>query len=216
MKWEECSVRIDRDKLRLVAITDRRIVKGELLRAVEEVLEGGATAIMLREKDLSPRELFELAVPIRQATARHGAALFINRSVEVALAVGADAVHLGFDALDVTTVMSIAGSQLAIGLSAHSLDEVATAAEEGVAYVTWSPVFVPVSKQATNEPTGVDGLRGVCDSTSLPVVALGGITPANARTCVDAGAVGVAAIGSLFGSPDPRATARAFREAMTS
>jgi thiamine-phosphate pyrophosphorylase len=204
------------EHFRLVAITDRRLVKGDLLRAVEAVLEGGATAIMLREKDLSPRELMALALPLREVTMKRGAALIVNRSVEVALAVGADAVHLGFDALEPTSVMTIAGDRLAVGFSAHTREEVAMAAEEGLAYVTWSPVFAPTSKRTRMTLTGVHGLGDLAAELLVPMVALGGITPQNARACLDAGAVGVAAIGGLLGADDPRAAAQAYREAMGS
>jgi thiamine-phosphate pyrophosphorylase len=202
--------------LRLVAISDRSTLKGDLLGAAEAVLAGGATAIMLREKDLAPRALHELALGLRRLTIKRGAALIVNRSVEVALAVGADAVHLGFDALDPTVAMTVAGDRVSIGLSAHTVEDVARATEEGLAYVTWSPVFAPTSKHSYLAPTGIDRLKGICATTSLPVVAVGGITSRNARVCIEAGAVGVAAIGSLFGAPDPCAAARAFREAMES
>ncbi len=200
--------------LRLVAITDRVLARGGLLQAVEAVLEGGATAVMLREKDLSPREMMALALPLRAATMRRGAALIVSRSVEVALAAGADAVHLGHDALEPEAAMRVAGDRLSVGVSAHGDRDVREAAERGLAYVTVSPLFHPTSKTTPLVPIGVEGLAHVCALARLPVVALGGIAPDNARACIDAGAIGVAAIGSLLGADDPREAARAFRKAM--
>ncbi len=200
--------------LRLVAITDRWKLRGDMQAAVEAALDGGATAIMLREKDLPPAELYELALAIRKATMAREAALIVNRSVEVALAVGAEAVHLGSDALDPTTVMTIAGERLSIGLSAHGDREVREAAECGLAYVSVSPIFAPTSKQSPLTPIGVEGLQHICALAQLPVLALGGMTPRNARACFEAGAIGVAAIGGLLGSDDPRNAAREFRKAM--
>lgn len=207
-------MRLDAARLRLVAITQRALVKGPLEDAARAVLAGGATAIMLREKDLAPRALYELARRLRAVTRDAGALLIVNRSVEVALAAEADAVQLGGDALDAATVRRVAGARLIVGCSAHRGDDLASMARAGADYVTYAPVFAPISKPGVDEPLGLDGLAAAARHAPLPVVALGGITPATAGACLVAGAVGVAAIGGLMADDDPRAAAAAFVRAL--
>lgn len=200
--------------LRLVAITQRALVRGSLVDAARAAIAGGATAIMLREKDMTPRALFELATSLRSVTRDGGALLIVNRSVEVALAVGADGVHLGGDALDSATARRLVGDGMLVGCSAHRGDDLSAMARAGVDYATFAPVFSPISKPGVDEPVGIDGLAKACLRAPLPVVALGGITAATARACMDVGAAGVATIGGLIAADDPHAAAAAFRRAM--
>lgn len=202
------------EALRLVAITNRALVRGSLDDAARAAIAGGATAIMLREKDLAPRALLAMAVMLRGVTRDAGALLIVNRSIEVALAVGADGVHLGNDALDAATARRLVGNGLLIGSSGHRDDDLAALAQAGADYVTFAPVFSPISKTTTHEPVGLEGLAAACRRSPVPVIALGGITPAMAPRCLDAGAMGVAAIGNLLAADDAREAAAAFRRAM--
>ena len=105
------------------------------------------------------------------------------------------------------------GPSSLVGVSCHSLEDAKKAAEEGADYLTISPVFRSVSKPEYGTPIGLDGLRHVADNVSIPVIALGGITPNNLTDCLTAGAAGVAVLGTLMGSEDPRMTAAAFVKA---
>lgn len=211
MRKAKCGdARLDPDRLRLVAITDRRALGEGWIGAVEAALEGGATALMLREKDLNAAELYPIARDLRALTRRTGAALIVSDRLDVALAVEADGVHLGWTSLPVSAARAAAGGRLWIGFSAHTLDQAREARDAGADYLTYSPVFPTPSKEGLVEVVGLSGLREAAARASIPVVALGGIDETNAAECLRAGAAGVAAIRSLLGSPDPRAAAARF------
>ena len=203
-----------KERLRLVAITHRALCQGSMEETIEHLAAGGATALMLREKDLSPRELYDLAAPLRRITLQHGLLFLVNNSIEVALAVGAEGAHLGELSLPPARARAIAGTPFILGFSAHTELEVNRAAEAGMDYCTISPIFQPNSKEMSAPTLGIEGLRRVAQRTTMPLVALGGIEPHTARDCIEAGAVGVAAIGSLFASQDPTNAARRFAEAL--
>jgi len=185
----------------LYLITDRGATGGRpLVEVVAEALAGappGEVAVQLREKDLGGRELVELAHALRQVTAAAGAALFVNDRVDVALAVGADGVHLGGGALAPADVRAIA-PQLRLAASTHHPNEVAAAARAGVEFVVFGPVFTTRPKGGRPvTPTGLDGLARACGQ-GVAVLALGGIEPENAAACIAAGANGVACIRSVI------------------
>jgi len=194
--------------LSIVAITDRQL--GDPLRVVPALLAGGVTAIMLREKDLSRTALLEMADPLRAICRRYGATFIVNGSIDVAHTVEADALHLGHDALPLTEARNRVGRKLFIGVSVHNDAERVAAERDGADYVILSPMYPPNSKPRTTTPLGLEGLRHHVDLARLPIVALGGIDATRVVDCFEAGASGVAAIGALFGAPDPEAAARRF------
>jgi thiamine-phosphate pyrophosphorylase len=147
---------------------------------------------------------------MRDLTARFGAHLLINDRVDVALASGADGVHLGGHSLPPAVVRQRFGAELMIGVSTHSRGEVVAAASAGADFVTFGPVYATASKAAYGPPLGVDALRGACTGSTLPVYALGGITPDRRREVLAAGAAGCAAISSVLAAADPRRAAAAF------
>ncbi|MFW6286652.1 MAG: thiamine phosphate synthase [Candidatus Sumerlaeota bacterium] len=190
--------------LRLMAITDGSLATGsdDLLNRVEYVLEGGATAVMLREKGVDTRALYDAACRLRDMTSRHGALLIVNDRLDIAQAAQADGVHLGWRSLPVQQARSIAGSHLLIGASTHSIEEIENA--EGADYVTFSPIFPTPSKEGLVEVVGLGGLREAVERfPELPVVALGGIDAGNAASVIQAGACGVAVIRAVLRADDP-------------
>ncbi len=196
----------------LYLITDRtRVAAGHTLTsAVEAALQGGVRAIQLREKDLPAGELLPLARRLRDLTQLHGARLLINDRVDVALAVGADGVHLGGHSLPADVVRQLAGPDLLIGISTHSSAEIRLAADRGADFVTFGPVYATPSKAAFGRPQGLQALEDACRASSLPVFALGGITPERAAEVLQAGAAGIALIGAILADADPRSAAIAF------
>lgn len=191
-----------RSGMRLVALTDRRLcAPGHLLERVELALSKGATAIMLREKDLSAREMLEMARAIRQLTVEKDALLLVADRVDVALAADADAVHLGRAGLPVAAARRVVDDRLFITASAHSLEERDEAVRESADAILASPVFPPQTKSTLLTPLGVEGLREFA-KCPVPIIALGGINESRVQPCLDAGAAGVAAIGMFFGSRD--------------
>jgi thiamine-phosphate pyrophosphorylase len=196
----------------LYLITDRkRVAAGHTLAsAVEAALKGGVKAIQLREKDLPASELLPLARQLRDLTRHHGARLLINDRVDVALAVGADGVHLGGHSLPADVVRRLAGPDLLIGVSTHSSAEISLAADRGADFVTFGPVYATPSKAAFGPPRGLQALCDACRASALPVFALGGITLDRTAETMRTGVAGIALIGAILADPDPRSAAAAF------
>jgi thiamine-phosphate pyrophosphorylase len=196
----------------LLVLTDRRMAAGaghDLVEVVAAVVDAGAPAVLLREKDLPRDDRHDLAVRLRAATA--GAALVVAGDPELAGAVGADGVHLA--AGDPSPGDS--AEALWVGRSCHTLEElIATAAGGVAAYATFSPVFASESKPGYGPALGIDGLAAGCRAVAgvgspLAVYALGGIGPGQAAACLAAGAAGVAVMGAVMRADDPHGIVRA-------
>jgi len=193
---------------RLCLVTDRgQAAGGDLLRAVERGLAGGVQAVQLREKDLGARELLGLARRLRDLTSRHGAKLLINDRVDIALASGADGVHLGVASLPPGEARRILGNDRLIGCSTHGMEQLAAAIAGGADFATFGPVFATPSKARFGPPLGVEALRRVCAAADLPIFAIGGIGRDNAREVIAAGSHGIAAISAVLAAEDPGAAA---------
>jgi thiamine-phosphate pyrophosphorylase len=205
-----------RVNFRLYLITDRGVVKnGDLVGACEEALAAaaatappGTVALQLREKDLEARDLYELALRLREICTRHRASLFVNDRIDVALAARADGVQLPFDSVGVSMARKLLGSHRLIGTSSHSPPDVSGAAREGADFSVFAPVFDPISKPATAHAWGIEGLGAACRAGAIPVFALGGITSERTREVITQRfdgprPAGVAAIGSIFGADSP-------------
>ena len=144
----------------LYLITDRRQVPPgrTLTETVRAALEGGVKAVQLREKDLPAAELYPLALELRALTREYGAKLLVNDRIDVALAVGADGVHLGGHSLPTAAARQLLGPNRLIGVSTHRPEEIAAAQRDGADFVTFGPVFHTPSKAAFGEPVGLDQL----------------------------------------------------------
>jgi thiamine-phosphate pyrophosphorylase len=192
-------------------VTDRHATEGrpldqvvaQLLTALTRVnLPRSAFAVQVREKDLGGRELLDLSRRLRALTTAAGVRLFVNDRVDIALAAGADGVHLGTGALGIDEVQ-ITAPTLQIALSTHSIAEVARAAADGrVSFVVFGPIFDTPSKRGYGPPLGLEALRAAA-TQSIPVVAIGGVDAARAASCRAAGAAGIACVRSLLGADDP-------------
>lgn len=183
---------------------------GDLLSACEAALAAappGTVAFQLREKDLPARELFQLALRLREICSRTGALLFVNDRVDIAIAANADGVHLPFDSIGVSMARKLLPPNRLVGVSTHSPPDVAGAARAGADFAVFGPVFDPISKSATRAAWGSAGLAAACRAGAIPVFALGGITPERVRELLanpDPPA-GVAAIGAIFAAESPAA-----------
>jgi len=193
----------------LFLITDRKQLPPgrSLVETVAAALEGGVRAVQLRERGLSAAELYPLALELRELTTRHGARLLINDRLDVALAVGADGVHLGGHSLPVAAARKILGPDKLIGVSTHRPEEVTAAQRGGADFVTFGPVFFTPSKAAFGEPVGPDRLSEVCAASPLPVFALGGVTLERLPELLSAGSRRVALISAILAAADPTAAA---------
>jgi thiamine-phosphate pyrophosphorylase len=204
---------------RLLFITDRTLSPAPLSSSVREACEAGVRAVQLREKDLPGGELFELATRLREETAPHGAALFVNDRLDIALAAGADGVHCpenGFPPdLAGRVIRSAAAKETKhVGASVHSPEGALRARGQGADFVTFGPVFFTPSKAAWGEPQGLDALEEVCRRVDLPVFAVGGVTAERAAACVERGAAGVAVISAIMTAPDVTGAIAAFESAL--
>jgi len=186
----------------------------DLLDAVEQALQGGVGAVQLRDKELPDDKRLQLARQLRSLTRLYGARLLINGSVDIALAVEADGVHLGAASLSVAEARQLLGPSRLIGYSAHSLKELGSAAEQGADFATFSPIFFTPSKAAYGPPQGMERLQAACSTSPLPVIALGGIDQNRITAIRQAGARGVAVISAILSSSEPRAAAQALCSAL--
>jgi len=191
----------------LVLVTDRRATAGrDLIAVVEAALDAGLPAVQLREKDLPGRPLFVLAERLRAATARTGALLLVNDRVDVAIACGADGVHLGGGAMPADVARRLVGRERLIGVSTHAPGEAGSDAD----FAFFGPVWDTPSKSGAQ---GTARLADAVRASVAPVLAIGGVTSARVGEARRAGAAGVAVIRAILAAADPAAATRALLDA---
>ena len=174
---------------------------------VTAALAGGVRLVQLREKEMPLREYVALAQRVRELTAVRGALLVINDRVDVALAVGADGVHLGQDDFPVTAARAMA-PELIIGASTHSVEEAVRAQAEGASYVNIGPLYPTGTKQWEGEFLGIEGMRKMAEHVKVPFSVMGGIKRGHIPELVMAGARIIALVTAVTAAPDPEAATR--------
>ncbi len=191
------------EKMKLYAVTDRSWLKnGEsLFDQVERALKGGATFIQLREKNMSHEDFLAEALSIKRLTDSYGVPFVINDDVEIAALCDADGVHVGQDDMTVAEVRSRLGDGKLIGVSAHSVEEALEAERAGADYIGVGAVFGTSTKNDA-KPLSFEVLKNICDSVSIPVVAIGGITKDNIHKLKGSGVDGVAVVSAIFAADD--------------
>jgi thiamine-phosphate pyrophosphorylase len=198
----------------LCLITDRAACRERTLdEVVAAAVAGGARWVQYREKGLTRRARYEAAARLRELTRRLGAALIVNDELDLAVAVDADGLHLGQEDLPLEIARAHIGPGRFIGVSTHTLEEARAAADGGADYIAVGPIFDSPTT-AGRPAVGCEALRRARAAVGCPIVAIGGVTPANAPEAVRAGADGVAVISALCGADDPAAVAREFLRAM--
>ncbi len=198
----------------LCLVTDRTLCNGPLEEVVAAAVSGGVDAVQLREKDMPAGELLELARRLRAVT-RDKALLLINDRLDVALAAGADGLHLPEASLSVQDARSVTPSNLLVGKSVHGLPAASLASGEGADYLVLGTIFPTASKPGA-DTGGLAFLSEVASQVDAPVVAIGGIDASNAGSVIEAGAHGVAVVSAILGSPDPEKAARELKQLMLS
>lgn len=198
----------------LYVILDRAAARGrDLDEILAATLEGGCRMVQLREKAWPSGRLLPLAERLRERCRRAGATFVVNDRVDLAVAVGADGVHLGQDDLPAAAARPLLRPGMILGRSTHSLEQATRARDEGADYIAVGSMFPTASKSAF-ELVGPERLRQIRPITSLPLIGIGGITDANVGEVIRAGADGVAVISAVCGAADPAAATRAFLAAI--
>ena len=194
-------------------VTDRRLSGLSHAEQVARLCEGGARLVQLREKSLSPREFYAEALEALRVARLFGAKLIVNDRADVALAVGADGVHVGQDDLPPEAARELLGERAVVGCSTHGVEQAVAAARLPVDYIAIGPVFATSSKQNPDPLVGLEGVRRVRAAVgTFPLVAIGGITPERARSVLEAGADSVAVIGTLLDASEPAEITRRTRD----
>lgn len=198
--------------LGLYLVTDRPALCGrDLLDVVAQAVAGGAGMVQLREKTASTREFVELARAVAGLLKPLGVPLLVNDRVDVALAAGADGVHVGQDDMRPADVRALLGPDAIIGLSVTGEAEARAARDEPVDYLGAGPVFATATKPDAGAPQGLSGLAAMVALAAVPVVAIGAITVANAASVLETGAAGLAVVSAVCSAPDPREAAARLR-----
>ncbi|MFC5068353.1 thiamine phosphate synthase [Flaviflagellibacter deserti] len=197
---------------RLLIITDRTQAKTSVEEVVGKLCGSGCGWILFRDKDIAPAERRDMALRLREITRGCGSRLSVSTDVALAAEIGADGVHLQ-RAEDIGPARELLGSAW-VGLSAHSLGDVGSAKEAGADYVTLSPIFPTESKPGYGPALGLETIR-LAAEFAIPVFALGGVTPTSAHPCIEAGAYGLAVMGTVMRADDPAAIVREYGRAFS-
>jgi thiamine-phosphate pyrophosphorylase len=193
----------------LYLVTDRRLAGARPLEAiVAAAVRGGASAVQLREKECGTREFVELARRLKALLGPLGVPLLINDRVDVALAAGADGVHLGQSDLEPAAARGLLGDDAIIGLSVETMEQAEEAAALAVDYLGVSPIYPTPTKTDVATSWGLEGLAKLRRASRHQLIAIGGIHAANAADVMAAGADGLAVVSALVAASNPEAAAR--------
>jgi len=199
----------------LYVVTDKAISGGRShAEQAREAIKGGATVIQYREKMGSTRHLIEEAAAVRDVCRQLGATFIVNDRVDVALAVGADGVHVGQEDMPAAIARRLIGEDMILGVTVGNAEQARQAQADGADYLGTDAVFPTASKPDAGPPIGVETLEQICRAVSIPVVAIGGVNASNVAQVIRAGAAGAAVISAVVGAPDIAAAARRLRQAI--
>ena len=201
-------------QLRLYLVADPDHTRGDLVTMVKSALEGGVTAVQLRCKSRADRNVVELARRIRGLTRDRGTLFLVNDRVDLALACAADGVHLGVDDLPIEDARRLGGPDFVIGYSPETDLQAQLAGSHGADYLGVGPVFGTATKSDAGAAICLETITRRAGLAGIPVIGIGGITAANARSVADAGAVGVAVVSAISMQDDPKAATAALRHAL--
>jgi thiamine-phosphate pyrophosphorylase len=201
----------------LYFVTDRGLCGGKPLEEVVlQAVNGGAAYVQLREKDISTRFFVEEARRIKKLLERYSVPLIINDRVDVALACGAEGVHIGQQDMPYEIVRKFMGQKAIIGLSVETWEDVEASQQLDVSYIGVSPVFSTPTKTDTKGAWGLNGLAKIKTLSRHPLVAIGGINESNVREVVEAGADCIAVVSAICAVADPEAAARRINDIINS
>jgi thiamine-phosphate pyrophosphorylase len=196
----------------LYLITDRSFLKGRSLKTlVEESILGGATIVQVREKDVSTREFYRVAMEVKEVASYYKIPLIINDRIDIAHAIDADGVHLGQDDMPLSIARKILGKEKIIGISASNLEEALEAQNNGADYLGIGAIFYTGTKKDIETPIGIEQLKNIYQNIKIPAVAIGGINETNFKDVLSTGIDGISVISAILGKDDVRAAAKALK-----
>lgn len=196
-----------RDRLAVYYVADPEQTDRDILTLGDDALAGGVTSLQLRAKRMGGRDMYELALVLRDRCAAAGALFFVNDRVDVAVAAAADGVHVGVHDLPLEETRFLIGQGMVLGYSPLDIADVAAAKAREADYVGLGPVFGTASKSDAQPELGLVALAEQARAARLPSVGIGGIDIANAGAAIRAGVDGVAVISAIQGAPDAREAA---------
>ena len=195
-------MRFDKKDLLLYAVTDRHWLDGRTLyEVVKESLDGGATFIQLREKELDNEHFLEEAKQLKELCAEYKVPFVINDNVDIAIAMDADGVHVGQSDMETGDVRAKLGTDKIIGVSAHTVEQAILAEKRGADYLGVGAVFPTGSKDDADDVSH-ETLKAICEAVNIPVIAIGGITVDNTPQLAGTGICGIAVISAIYAQED--------------
>lgn len=200
------------NSLRVYLVVGSHDTPHGLLETVEAALLGGVTAVQLREKVGTDQQILHHAERVRELCRDHDVAFYLNDRLDLALAAGADGVHLGVDDLPIPSTRRIAGPDFRIGFSPDTDTGARSARIEGADYLGVGPVFGTGSKSDAGPAIGLRLLKRRASIADLPIIGIGGIDTSNAGSVIRAGAAGIAVMSAILRADDPGAAAAALRK----
>ena len=204
-------MKCDKRHMLLYAVTDRAwIGKQTLYEQVEAALKGGVTCVQLREKELDETAFLQEAKELCALCRRYGVPFLVNDNVEIAIACGADGIHVGQEDLAAGEVRRRVGETMILGVSVHTVEEACQAVRDGADYLGLGAVF-PTNTKTDVEQMSNETLRAICDAVDVPIVAIGGINRGNILRLAGSGVDGVALVSAIFSAEDIEGTCRELR-----
>ena len=204
-------MKCDKQHMLLYAVTDRAWTgKQTLYDQVEAALKGGVTCVQLREKELDETAFLQEAKELCALCRRYGVPFLVNDNVEIAIACGADGIHVGQEDLAAGEVRRRVGENMILGVSVHTVEEACQAVRDGADYLGLGAVF-PTSTKTDVEQMPNETLRAICDAVDVPIVAIGGINRGNILRLAGSGVDGVALVSAIFSAEDIEGACRELR-----
>lgn len=189
--------------LSLYLVTDKSDDKERFLKTIEEAIKGGVSVVQIREKTADTKDFYNLALKVKEITAKYNVPLIINDRVDIALAIDADGVHVGQSDMPCDITRKLIGNDKILGVSAATIEEAKKAQKDGADYIGTGAVFPTTTKDDAPSITKKE-LKEIVDSINIPVVAIGGITLENAKELVDTGIKGLSVVSAIMSSDNPK------------
>lgn len=193
----------------LYLVTDRSILTGrDLFKAVEDAIKGGVTLVQLREKDISSLEFYNIAIKMKKLVNSYNIPLIINDRLDIALAADADGLHIGQEDIPIEVARKLLGPEKILGYSVSNVEEALFGEKNGADYLGAGAVYATGSKADAGSPIGVEVLKKIKESISIPVVGIGGIGISNIKEVKRTGADGISLISAILGSDNIESASR--------